>query len=500
MGAGQSSPEPSAPSCPQPVYDSTTCKEFVGTGCSKPVYDSTTCKEFVGTGCSKPVYDSTTCKEFVGTGCPQPVYDSTTCKEFVGTGCPQPVYDSTTCKEFVGKGCPQPVYDSTTCKEFVGKGCPQPVYDSTTCANVIKTALDAKKCAPILGIQYNDSNENVKNVMVSFQNIINKLQEILCSSQFKHLAFDMLNEYNSTDTITPQDPKILRDQAQKMFDQNTYKTIYKEYGMSIEQFNELKKLILVLRNVLITVCTDLNGMVNSTKIKETTFEIINSLCSNYKERRRTIPYYKVPKGAINTSSELFKTERKLYNKDGIFSLVKSSGKGIVDRIRINKLNFDLTKLKNPNSTIVFEVKASDSINNELYKIEVTASNKVNHELPVIIDINGRKLDAYLNCYIDPSESNTDFGVIGIDSEMVLINKDTTAVIPNFGDMIGYSISKFGSMKTVLKTFLLIFLFIIVVIVFGVLFSFIKPEKKKIPSIPRRIAAAFGRQIKAIRKM
>ena len=79
----------------------------------------------------------------------------------------------------------------------------------------------------------------------------------------------------------------------------------------------------------------------------------------------------------------------------------------------------------------------------------------------------------------------------------------TAVKSAFGDMIGYSISKFGSMRTVGKIILYIFvsiwLILFIFIVVG-LFSSIIPEKKKIAAIPRRIAAAFGRQIKAIRKM
>jgi hypothetical protein len=287
MGAAQSSPEPSAPSCPQPVYDSTTCKEFVGAGCPQPVYDSTTCKEFVGTGCPKPVYDSTTCKAFVGTGCPKPVYDSTTCKAFVGTGSPKP-----------------------------------------------------------------------------------------------------------TETI--------------------------------------KK-----------------------------------------------------------SLELIKTEKKSFSKGGNFSFDVTMDKVKVDTVKINKLIFDFTKLKKPNSNIVFEIKVDDV---SVYKIEVKARDKIINELPVIFDVKGKKLYAYLNCVIDPSESETDFGEISIDSEMVLVNQDATAVKSTFGAMSDYSISKFGSMGS---TFLIIL--IILLIVGGVLYFLHKKGKIKIPGLPQRIAA-FGRQIKAIRKM
>ena len=58
-----------------------------------------------------------------------------------------------------------------------------------------------------------------------------------------------------------------------------------------------------------------------------------------------------------------------------------------------------------------------------------------------------------------------------------------------------NVNKFGSIGRAL----LIFLFILLVV--GLYYFFIiKKQKNKIPAIPRRIAAAFGRQIKAIRKM
>ena len=75
----------------------------------------------------------------------------------------------------------------------------------------------------------------------------------------------------------------------------------------------------------------------------------------------------------------------------------------------------------------------------------------------------------------------------------------TTVKSTFGAMTGYSISKFGSIKTVIETFFLILL-IILIIYAVVSWLSMKPEKK-IPYIsPRSVSAAFGRQIKAIRKM
>ena len=64
----------------------------------------------------------------------------------------------------------------------------------------------------------------------------------------------------------------------------------------------------------------------------------------------------------------------------------------------------------------------------------------------------------------------------------------------FGAMEDYSISTFGSMGGGFMVFLLLLL-----IVGGVLYYLHSTGKVKIPGLPQRIAA-FGRQIKAIRKM
>ena len=67
----------------------------------------------------------------------------------------------------------------------------KPIYDKNTCGSLIKEAVDAKKCASILGIQYNDSNQDIKNLMVSLQNVINNIQQIVCSSKLKYKLIDL---------------------------------------------------------------------------------------------------------------------------------------------------------------------------------------------------------------------------------------------------------------------------------------------------------------------
>ena len=385
------------------------------------------------------------------------------------------------------RSCPKPVYDSTTCKEFVGTGCPQPVYDSTTCASVIKTALDAKKCAPIFGIQYNDSNENVKNVMVSFQNLINKLQEILCSSQLKYLAFDMLNEINSSNT-TSEYPKKLRDDIQKNIDEITYETKDKEYGISIEQFNELKKLILVLINVLITVNTDSDGTVNSSKIKQTSYEILNSLCLDYKAPERTIANqttsvnYTTPDSQQLDISQLTPSDLYIINKVGA-KYVNTEFLDL-DSLRIEFVQdlIDQSLVSGPTKQQVSNIEAPTDHPQVVSNIKALVYEYITQ-------------DVYDG--LNENQNGIVFSLLPGSKKLTVTTPAKGVVNPvksTFGAMADYSIFNFGSTTS---TFLIIL--IILLIVGGVLYFLHKKGKNKIPGLPQRIAE-FGRQIKAIRKM
>jgi len=434
---------------------------------------------------------------------PPPVYDATTCKAFVGTGCPVP---------------PPPVYDATTCKAFVGTGCPKqsaPVYDATTCASVIKTALDAKKCAPIFGIQYNDSNENVKKIMTAFQNVINQLQKMICSSQLKYLAFDLVNQINDSA------PKLgnsgqLRASVQKTLDDMVLPNDAKKYtGITDEQYNQLKSLLGVLSNVIITVNTESDGAVSGSKIKQMTYDIINSLCLNYKTPDRTIDNlfklqimnqpssssgYTKPVEPTTTLLKVEKTVESSPGKEWGFTNMSDFSYPYLVTYTLNVAPSNEVNKYTDNSYIKVTIsnKKYNSTNNItgsafakfIKSGTISLTNDKNMAPltgPTTIDmkvVTGKgepaiKILAPTNAIITPVSSTT--GIVN-------------TVKSTFGAMEDYSISTFGSMGGKFLIFLIILL-----IVGGILYLLHSKGKVKIPGLPQRIAA-FGRQIKAIRKM
>jgi hypothetical protein len=101
----------------------------------------------------------------------------------------------------------------------------------------------------------------------------------------------------------------------------------------------------------------------------------------------------------------------------------------------------------------------------------------------------QKIDIDINAFIDPSE--TDIGIFVFNASSV---NNNTVSKSTFGAMEDYSISTFGSTAGGFMIF-----FLLLLIVGGVFYYLHSKGKVKIPVLPQRIAA-FGRQIKAIRKM
>jgi hypothetical protein len=349
--------------------------------------------------------------------------------------------------------------------------CPTPVYDATTCASVIKTAVDAKKCAPIFGLKYNDSNENVKNVMTAFQNVINKLQELVCSSQYKYLVFKLVSPIEGSN-ISESAAKLKED-SQKIADSMVLSDKDIHNGITKEQFEQVKSLILVLQNVLITVNTGSDGKVNAASVKKAMNDILNSLCLDYKappeikltriiDERRTLNY----------TSPLFSTKQKFKA-------------GEIKKLIINEVFFNFKELKNSDNKFYLYITNNDK---KLVSLEGKAGDFKN--------INGMYLpispdgDLTIDIYAADSERINAYIYLNIDAEYNnTVSKSTFSAILN-----RYSKSNFGSMGSGFLIFIVLLL-----IAGGVLYYLHSKGKVKIPGLPQRIAA-FGRQIKAIRKM
>ena len=435
-----------------------------------------------------------------------------------------PVYDATTCKSFVGTGCPTsfsssaPVYDATTCKSFVGTGCSAPVYDATTCASIIKTAVDAKKCTPIFGLPYNDSNENVKKVLGTLQNVINKIQEIVCTGQLKYLILDSLNnKLETTGQKIPSDK--LKDQMNYGIDQMKIGGIeIKSNFVTQTQFDDLKKLLKILVDVVITVNT-VDGMVTDTTIKQTIIDIINSFCLDYKQQDKIIPIAATstptatlaPKqdGATSTPTAtlapkqdgatskptatlappnvLLEVKRDIINNQGQNWIYNKTITDFNDYIIFSRLIISTPGKYTDNSFIKIDI-----INATYkYSTRINGSSFDDRKLiDIIINTEKEKLTGETKINITITTGAGDPGIIIKEGSRVVVSMKPSVIKPTFGSM-----SSFG--ETCGCWTWIILLILVLAIVGYILYQ--NRATIKIPGLPQRIAQ-FGRQIKSIKRM
>ena len=380
------------------------------------------------------------------TSCPvqgSPIYDATTCKSFVGTGCPAPV---------------SPVYDETTCKSFVGTGCPAPVspiYDATTCASVIKTAVDAKKCTPIFGLPYNDSNENVKKVLGSLQNVINKIQEIVCTSQLKYFVLgNFLIKNTDTNTKrkssaeTKDQMNIKIDEMGIFSDIDLKESDLKRSGVTRLQLDDLKILLKILVDVVITVNT-VDGGVNVSTVNQTMTDIVNSFCLDYKQQ-----------GFV-----LFASDNEVSDYDIIYL-------NNVGSTYINKSFSSLGHLQND-----FVEKIYKSSVRKIDELRMFVNYVITNDI-----FNG--LNANRNGLVFSLDKGSRKKIIVATPPVTTVLKSTFGSMSSFGETCG--------------CWTWIILLILVLAIVGYIL-YHNRAVLKIPGLPHRIAA-FGRQIKTIKRM
>jgi LPXTG-motif cell wall-anchored protein len=179
--------------------------------------------------------------------------------------------------------CPTPVYDEKTCGNLIktavdAKKCPSPVYDQNTCGSLIKSAVDAKKCASIFGIQYNDSNKDVSDVMISLQNLINKLQKIVCSSQLKYKLLISIKNMSYDQTVSSSDE--VREQLTQELLNKLARSSDPSLGITDNQLSELRRPIIMLVDVIVRVNSS-NGKISKGLVKSMLIQIVNSFCLDY---------------------------------------------------------------------------------------------------------------------------------------------------------------------------------------------------------------------------
>jgi hypothetical protein len=340
----------------------------------------------------------------------------------------------------MGKSCP-------VCKCPTCPACPKPIYDQNTCGNLIKSAVDAKKCASILGIQYNDSNKNVNNLMISLQNIINKIQEIVCSSQLKYKLIDSINNMKYDQSVRPSD-EVLGQLKQEL--NNLINKVDPSLGITKIQLIELRDVMAMLIGTIVSV-SSVDGKISINNVKNLWISILDSVCLDYKAPAR------MDQPRISSDVE---------------KVMMNSG---------NELQQDMMKAK---QQAMADEQNMMKAKKAIAKDDVVSVSSVLGEDGATLFITKK--------YGDGSQTITTSSLSGDVKSDLSSGKIS-------------SMSMFGVEKVSETTpgrssgSIMMWLFVLIIVAVAAYFLYKNKNKLKMPSLSRQISN-FGRQIKAVRRM
>jgi hypothetical protein len=309
----------------------------------------------------------------------------------------------------------------------------------------------------------------------------------------------------------------LRASVQRNLDGMVLPNDAKKYtGITDEQYNELKSLLSVLSNVIITVNTESDGTVSGSKVKQMTYDIINSLCLDYKTPDRTIDnLFKLqnmnqpssPSGytkPVQPPTTLLKVEKTIESSAGKewgFTNTSDFSYPYLVTYTLNVEPSNQVAAKYTDNSYI-KVTISNKKYNSTNNITGSAFNKFIKSGTISLT-NDKNMGALtgpttIDMKVVTGKGEPAIKILAPTNAIITPVLSTTGIVntvkSTFGAMEDYSISTFGSMGSGLLIFLIILL-----IVGGIFYFLHSKGKVKIPGLPQRIAA-FGRQIKAIRKM
>lgn len=314
----------------------------------------------------------------------------------------------------------------------------KPNYDKNTCDSLIKEAVDAKKCASILGIQYNNSNQNVNDLMISLQNIINKIQQIVCSSQLKYKLIDSIHNMKYDESVRSSD-EVLKQMKQELH--NLVFKSDRSLGIPDDQLFELRDVMAMLIGTIVSV-SSVDGKISINNVKNLWISILDSVCLDYKAPERMAPR-KMVMSVEQANEQAMANEQKMMKMNEAIKLEQ-------DREQIKK---EMKEIGSKMSQETDPIKKE-----EMFK----AYNKLLGKDMTIFTAKLRK-------ELDAKKAAGESGKIS-------------------------SMSTFGSTS---GSMMWLFVLIIVAVVGYIIYK--NKNKLKMPSLSRQISN-FGRQIKAVRRM
>ena len=354
------------------------------------------------------------------------------------------------------------------CEQYIkaavnSKTCPSPVYDQNTCGSLIKEAVDAKKCASILGIQYNDYDDpRMKNLMVSLQNVINNIQQIVCSSKLRYYLVDSINNMKYDESVRSSD-EFLGEMKQEI--NRIISRVDPSIGITDAQLAQLKDSLASLIYIIVTV-SSVDGKISGRNVKNTFIRIINSFCLNYVPPERMGPRKMVMSVEQANEQNMMKA-KKAIAKDDVVNVSSVLGEdGATTYITTTYGDGSQTTTT---SSLSGDVKTDLSSGfRSISRFGATSSEKVSEMM------------SNMASNVSSAMSNMSSTV---SSQIASMNSGTRSSMSTFG-------KSSGSMM---------FFFVLIIVAVAAYFLYKNKEKLKMPSLSRQISN-FGRQIKAVRRM
>ena len=357
-----------------------------------------------------------------------------------------------------------PVCKCPTCPD-----CPKPIYNENTCGNLIKSAVDAKKCASILGIQYNDSNKNVNNLMISLQNIINKIQEIVCSSQLKYKLINSINNMKYDQSVRPSD-EVLGQLKQEL--NNLINKVDPSLGITKIQLIELRDVMAMLIGTIVSV-SSVDGKISINNVKNLWISILDSVCLDYKApERMDQPFminYKAPERMDQPRMINYKEPERMDQpriSSDVEKVMMNSGNELQQAITLEQEQAHIREKMR---------EIGDKMSQETDPIKKQDLFKEFQEL-------GKKNTANISAKIKllPRKAELESGKISSMSMFGVEKVSETTPGRNYGSI-------------------MMWLFVLIIVAVAAYFLYKNKNKLKMPSLSRQISN-FGRQIKAVRRM
>ena len=302
--------------------------------------------------------------------------------------------------------------------------------------------------------------------MVSLQNVINNIQQIVCSSKLKYKLIDLINNMKYDESVRSSD-EVLGEMKQEI--NRMISKVDPSIGITDSQLAQLKYSLASLIYIIVTV-SSVDGKISGRNVKNTFIRIINSFCLDYVAPERMGPRIIVEQAnqqAMANEQNMMKAKKPI-RKDDVVNVSSELGK--------DGSTLFITTTYGDGSQTTTTSSLSGEVNSDL------SSGKISSISTFGGTSSGKVSEMMSNMASNVSSAMSNMSST-VSSQIASMNSGTRSSMSTFG-------KSSGSMM---------FFFVLIIVAVAAYFLYKNKEKLKMPSLSRQISN-FGRQIKAVRRM